>query len=226
MGRLTVIALGHALVLGALAAPARASDHLDTPTVIADPASDIADIYAWTSADGARLNLVMTVVGKQFSDRLQYVFHVDSGARFGATTHSTTILCRFDAAGIAECWAGDADYAHGDASTGLDAVHRRFRVFAGPRDDPFFYNVKGTRAGLNVIAAALQAGAPRDAAGCPAFDAATSQELFSQWSHTAGGPAQNFLAGWTSSALVISIDVGVVNHGGPLLAVWGGTYAP
>jgi hypothetical protein len=38
---------------------AYASDHLDTPTVIADPAADIGDIFAWTSSDGRRLNLVM-----------------------------------------------------------------------------------------------------------------------------------------------------------------------
>ena len=56
-----------------------ASDHLDTPTVIADPAADIGDIFAWTSSDGKRLNLVMDIVAHQFSDRLQYVFHVDSG---------------------------------------------------------------------------------------------------------------------------------------------------
>ncbi len=50
-----------------------ASDHLDTPTVIADPAADIGDIFAWTSSDGRRLNLVMDIVAHQFSDRLQYV---------------------------------------------------------------------------------------------------------------------------------------------------------
>jgi hypothetical protein len=208
-----------------LAAPASASDHLDTPTVTADPSADIGDVFAWTSADGARLNLAMTVVGKRFSDRLQYVFHVDSGAQLGATTASMTILCRFDAAGLVECWAGDADYVHGDASapSGIEGVQHKLRVFAGPRDDPFFNNVKGTRAALDVAAAALR-NAPR--AGCPAFDTATSQEILDQWSHTAGGPAKNFLAGWTSSALVLSIDLGVVKRGGPLLAVWAGTYAP
>ena len=68
-----------------------ASDHLDTPTVIADPAADIGDLYAWTSSDGKRLNLVMDIVAHQFSNRLQYVFHVDSGQQFGKTTASTTI---------------------------------------------------------------------------------------------------------------------------------------
>src|SRR6266700_1169801 len=82
---------------------AYASDHLDTPTVIADPAADIGDIFAWTSSDGRRLNLVMDIVAHQFSDRLQYVFHVDSGERFGKTTATTLILCRFDVANAVEC---------------------------------------------------------------------------------------------------------------------------
>jgi hypothetical protein len=216
-----------ALLLIAAARPALASDHLDTPTVVADPAADIGDVYAWTSPDRGRLNLVMTVVGHRFSDRLHYVFHVDSGQAFGATTASTTVLCRFDVAGAAECWAGDADYTRGDASqpTGLDGRRRRFRVFAGPRDDPFFNNVKGTREALNAAADALPK-TPVDAAGCPDFDAATSCEILDRWAHSNGGPAVNTLAGWTSSALVVSVDLEVVNAGGPVLAVWAGTYKP
>src|SRR4051812_2418077 len=55
------------------AAPSRASDHLDTPTVTADPAADIGDLYAWTSADGRRLNIVLDIVGNRFSDQVDYV---------------------------------------------------------------------------------------------------------------------------------------------------------
>src|SRR5262245_25563535 len=47
--------------------PAMASDHLDTAAVIADPAGDIGDLYAWLSPDGKHLELVMTIVGKKFS---------------------------------------------------------------------------------------------------------------------------------------------------------------
>ena len=203
-----------------------ASDHLDTPTVIADPAADIRDIFAWTSSDGKRLNLVMDIVAHQFSDRLQYVFHVDSGERFGKTTATTLIVCRFDAANTVECWVGNADYVHGDASNtvGIEGKNRRFRVFAGLRDDPFFNNVKGTRAAYNVAGAALQHGTTTDAAGCPQFDEATSRSILDTWRHTDGGLATNLLAGWKSSALVLSIDLDVVNSGGKLLAVWGAVH--
>ena len=203
-----------------------ASDHLDTPTVIADPAADIGDIFAWTAADGRHLNLVMDIVAHQFSDRLQYVFHVDSGRHFGTTTATTLIVCRFDVHATAECWVGDADYVQGDASNtaGLEGKNHRFRLFAGLRDDPFFNNVKGTREMYGVAGAALQHGTPVDAAGCPQYDDTTSHAILDTWRHTGGGPARNFLAGWKSSSLVMSIDLDVLTRGGPLLAVWGAVH--
>ena len=203
-----------------VSAAARAADHLDTPTVIADPAADIGDLFAWTSVDGRRLNLAMTVVAQRFSDRLQYVFHVDSGRRFGATTDSRDVVCTFDAEGDASCGLGD-DLARGHAggAAGLTSAHGRFRVFAGLRDDPFFNNVKGTRAALNRAASAL-AGVSKDADGCPRFDAVTSRAIRDLWRRTGDGPAENFLAGWKSAALVVSVDLDAVAVAGTTLAVW------
>jgi hypothetical protein len=194
-----------------------------TPTVIADPAADIGDLYAWTSTDGKRLNLVMDIVAHQFSNRLQYVFHVDSGQQFGKTTASTTIVCRFDVANNVECWAANKDYVRGDAHsvTGLESEKHTFRIFAGLRDDPFFNNVKGTREAYNVAGAALRNGTSADGAGCPNFTPATAQTILDTWRHTSGGPATNLLAGWKTSAIVISIDLDVVTTGGKLAAVWG-----
>ena len=210
-------------VLGAC--KSHASDHLDTPSVIANPQADIGDVFAWTSYDARRLNLVMTIVGKSFSDRIQYTFHIDSGHHFGKTTDTTLVVCKFPQPGITECNVGAADSASGDASRneGIRGRHGRFRVFTGLRDDPFFNNVKGTRAAYQVAASALRNGATVDAAGCPGFDPATSAEIFKQWSHTDGGPATNFLAGWTSSAIVVSVDLPLVTHGGKLVAVWATT---
>src|SRR5262245_23375720 len=168
-----------------------ASDHLDTPTVIADPAADIGDIFAWTSSDGKRLDLAMDIVAHQFSDRLQYVFHVDSGKRFGTTTATTLIVCHFDVGGVAECWVGDADYVHGAAgdASGIEGKNRRFRLFAGLRDDPFFNNVKGTRAMYGMAGSALKGGTPVDSSRCPQFDETTSHAILDMWRHTDGGPA-------------------------------------
>jgi hypothetical protein len=217
------------LVLGAgAAASSYASDHLDTPTVIANPQADIGDLYAWTSSDGQHLNLVMDIVGHPFSNKLQYVFHIDSGKRFGRTTATTSIVCRFPKTNITDCRVGDADHARGDASNpnGLRGRNHRFRVFAGLRDDPFFNNVKGTRAAYEVAFAALRHGTVADEAGCPKFDQAISRSISDQWQRTDGGPATNFLARWTTSALVISVDLDVVARGGQMLAVWGVTATP
>jgi len=201
------------------------SDHLDTPSVQADPGADIGDVYAWTSPDGRKLNLVMTIVGHTFSDKLSYTFHIDSGKWFGGTTATTAIVCRFSTMHAIDCRVGEADRAIGDPGKeqGLQSKNRRFRVFAGLRDDPFFNNVKGSRDAFLVAAAALKDGTPVDAAGCPQFGAAKSQEILDRWRHTDGGPPTDFLAGWTPASLVVSIDLDVVNKGGKLLAVWGET---
>ncbi|KQW90089.1 hypothetical protein ASC94_20305 [Massilia sp. Root418] len=208
------LALIAALAAGGLCA-AHASDHLDSPQVIADPRLDIGDLYAWTAANGRQLNLAMTIVGHSFSRDAEYAFHIDSARRFGAmvagSTTGTSIVCRFGPAQQASC----------RLANGADNDH--LQVFAGPRDDPFFNNVKGSRDAFNYAAALLRNGTPRDAAGCPQFSAVQAGELLQRWRHTAGGPAQNFLAGWTSSAIVVTVDLEAVNQGGPLLAVWADT---
>lgn len=216
-----------ALVLTAMlaASPLFAADHLDTPSVIADPRADIGDLYAWTSYDGRRLNLIMTIVGHTFSDQLEYVFHIDSGKRFGETSATTDLVCRIASASSVLCKLGNADVASGDASNpiGLDGRNKHLRVFAGLRDDPFYNNVKGTREAYAVAADAMLGSAKSDAAGCPIFSEATSKLILETWRHTGGGPAKNFLAGWTPASLVVSVDLNVVNRGGTMLGVWGTT---
>jgi hypothetical protein len=207
------------------ASPAPASDHLDTAAVIADPAGDIGDLYAWTAPDGKRLNLVMTIVGGKFSDHVRYQFHVDSAPVLGRATRTLTISCEFNAPTAPACRAGDADYLLGEAGgpQGLRGERGRFRVFAGLRDDPFFNNVRGTRAAYDVADAAMKAGATRDAAGCPRFDAAAVARIHEEWRHTGGKAGSNLLAGWKTAALVVEVDLDLVNGGGPLLGVWAST---
>jgi hypothetical protein len=210
---------------GTLALTAAASDHLDTAAVIADPASDIGDLYAWTSPDGRRLNLAMTIVGGKVSDHVRYQFHVDSGRRLGETSATITLSCEFNAPTAPECRLGDLDHLRGEAGgeSGLRGERGRFRVFAGLRDDPFFNNVRGTRAALDVAANALQAGVPRDLGGCPMLDVPTVARIHEEWRSTAGGPGRNFLAGWHTAALVMEVDLDAVNSGGPVLGIWATT---
>jgi hypothetical protein len=218
-----VITLGIGLLVGSgKPMDSSASNHLDTSAVIANPQANIGDMYAWMAQDGRHLNLAMDIVGSSFSDKLSYVFHVDSGPGFGKTTATTTIVCRFPETKVADCSVGNVDSVRGDAGNpaGIVGRNHHFRVFAGLRDDPFFNNVKGTGAAYQVAFAALKNGATKDAAGCPVFDQATAQAILYQWRHTDAGPATNFLAHWTTSALVISVDLDAVDRGGKTLAVW------
>lgn len=202
---------------------AMASDHLDTPRVIADARADIGDLYAWISPDGRRLSLALPIVGHAFSDRLTYAVHIESGPAYGATRAAVALSCRFPN-GEVECRLGhDLARGHGDSPQGLVSRSGRFRVFAGLRDDPFFNNVRGTRAAYDIAAKALRAGAATDAAGCPTFGPSTVAAIRDQWSHTAGGPPQNLLAGWTPASIVAEIDLRVVTRGGPILALWATT---
>lgn len=214
-----------ATVVALAPSAALASDHLDSPTVIADPRADIGDLYAWMSPDRRKLNLVMTIVGHSFSDKLTYSFYVDSGPRYGTTPASVEIVCEFPEPKLAQCRAEDYDFARGDAGQpgGIEGGEHRFRVFAGPRDDPFFNNVRGTRAAYNLAADFLKAGAQRDAAGCPVFSSAQSSAILDAWKHTDGGPGSNFLARWSASAIVVQVDTDLVTYGGKTLAVWATT---
>jgi hypothetical protein len=217
------LALAAALLLPC--AMTAASDHLDSPKVIADPRVDIGDIYAWTSADGRRLNLVMTIVGHALDKNAEYAFHIDSGPRFPDTAARTDITCRFASRTQADCLIGRDETLQGDASkaAGLASASGHSRLFAGLRDDPFFNNVKGSRAAFDLAAATLRQGVPRDAAGCPAYTPRQTAAILDQWRHTDGGPPRNFLAGWTPMAIVLEVDLGLVNRGGPVLAVWADT---
>jgi hypothetical protein len=215
-----------ALVLAAAFAPiAQASDHLDSPANVANPAADIGDVYAWISQDARRLNLVMTIQGHSFSSRVQYALHVDSGRVFGRTSASTSIECRFDAPSAVQCELGKVDSASGDPTdpAGLEGRNHRFRVYADLRDDPFYNNIKGLLGAYQAASDATKHGAVVDAAGCARFDGATTKAILDQMVHTEGGPPQNFLANWSVEAIVVSVDLGAVSMGGTLLAVWGTT---
>jgi Domain of unknown function (DUF4331) len=227
-----------------VAPTARAADHADGPAATADPAADITDVFAWTSPDAARVHLVMDVfpnagpgptattgpAAAKFSNVVQYVFHTASSAGFGqAAAASEDVVCTFDAGTPqrASCWAGD-EYVTGDASStsGVESASGKLRVFAGLRDDPFFFNLDGFKA----VATAVHGAAATltfDPAGCPALDVATSTALVTQLGHApGGGPPQDHFARNNVLALVLSLDRSLVTKGGSVVSVWGSTNRP
>ncbi|HEY3593709.1 MAG TPA: DUF4331 family protein [Polyangiaceae bacterium] len=215
-----------------------AADHADGPAASMDPAADITDVYSWVSADGAKTYLVMDVfpfavasadaaASAKFSNAVQYVFHTVSQAAYGAATSTAlNVICTFDAAQTISCWAG-SEYLHGNASAvaGLSSASAKMRVFAGLRDDPFFFNLAGFAAAEATVIGA-KSGLTFDAAGCPILDGPTSALLVRELSTnpaTDGGPAQDFVGGANVLSIVIELDTTVLTAGGPIMSVWAST---
>ncbi len=217
------------ILSGGFGAPLYAADHADGPAVRADPAADINDLFAWMSQDAEKLYLALSVfpfasAGSRFSDSVQYVFHIGSGTEFGGVADDGEIICTFNAAQDVQCWAGETSVL-GDASSpaGLVSDDGRLRVFAGPRNDPFYFNLSGFNATTRIVAGAAPS-LTFDAAGCPMVDAATSNVLVTQLrtNPEAGPPLDDFVGG-NVLALVLEVDKSLVAGNGPIVGVWAST---
>ena len=218
------------LAVGLLTPPVRAADHADGPAAKADPSADITDVFAWMSADAKKVYLVMDLVrnattASKFSDGVQYVFHTTSRASFGAAASpEVNVICTFSTAQKIQCWAGN-EYVTGDASSenGLASADGKLKVFAGLRNDPFFFNLAGFQATGGAVAAAAGS-LTFDPAGCPALDQATATTLVTQLQTApAGGPPVDNFANFNVLAVVVALDKSIVTKNGPIVGVWGST---
>jgi hypothetical protein len=219
-----------------MAAPsAFAADHLDGPGVSMDPASDITDVY--TFLDGNSVVFVLDVSplamapsggmpGSQFSDKVQYVLHTTSGAGFGMKTDKVDIIATFDTAQTIKLWLGTADYVTGDAGAvgGISSASGKVKVFAGLRDDPFFFNLQGFK---NAVAFVDMA-APSltfNGSGCPEVGMAAAVVAgLLKTNDDMGGAPVNFFAGKNVLSIVVSVDKSLVTTGGSVVSVWGSTH--
>ncbi|HEX8703480.1 MAG TPA: DUF4331 family protein [Myxococcaceae bacterium] len=232
MKRLTLQLTG-LLALLALVPTVHAADHRDSPAATANKDADINDVYAWTDADGQKVNLVMTfhpaaAAGTLPSDAVLYAFHVTSKQSFTATTSSeVNIICGFDAQQNISCWAGSDEYVTGKADTanGIASKSGKLKVFAGLRNDPFFFNLAGFQATVAAVKSAASS-LQFDPAGCPRLDATTSNTLVTQLKRDPNGqPAKDFFNTLNTLAIVVQVDKSLVTPGGPILGVWGSTHS-
>lgn len=238
-------ALALGLAISVSSPLSQAADHKDGPTVTADPATDITDVYAWMQPDSARVYLVMNVFPaamgtSRFSDSALYVFHINNRVNAADTAYGPEInvICQFDKSTPQniECWAGRDEYVKGNPGVqsadpmgaptwnGITSRSGKLKVFAGPRNDPFFFNIAGFNDVVNRIKGAY-GGASKDAAGCPNLgaNAATFRTALTQNGSGAAGVdgfrMQNILS------IVVSVDRTLLTSGGarPLISVWGST---
>jgi hypothetical protein len=220
--------------LAMVAMTAHAADHEDSPGTRSDPSADFGDVIAWMSSDAQRLNLVATVVRRataesRFSDAAVYVFRTQSAAAFGQPAAAPVdIYCTFEGTTTqtVTCSGGGSSVT-GDASdpAGISSDDGRLRVFAGLRNDAFFFNSSG----FNATRGAVITAAPSlafDAAGCPALDEATSNALVTTLMTTDGGAAVDAFGNANILVLAVAVDKTLVTGGGPIVSVWGSTHVP
>lgn len=207
-----------ALTLLGVTTTAFGADHRDGDTVklAANIASDINDVYAFPAGDQLVLGMTVFPVADEnskFDTATVYVLHVDKHAAFlGPSNGSAEVLCTFNAEDAISCWVTDStgtlDYVTGDASaeTGLESVNGRFKVFAGLRTDPFYFNLDGFNAARTAVYNAVDQGVVNafNGNGCPIINAATGAALRSAL--VATDQAQDFFATLDTLAIVIEAD--------------------
>jgi len=154
------LAFGVALIAGAVivAMPARGADHRDSPGVEGDPGADIADVYAFRSPTNAD-NLVIALdvngltapaqnTSRNFATDVTYSVHVDNN---GDLTADATAKINFSGNPLTFTVAGlTASPITGPVTPPSSSVTPSapqittsgpIKVFAGQRDDPFYFDL-------------------------------------------------------------------------------------
>lgn len=247
-------------VVAAMGGASQAADHADGPNAtqaLMDLSGDITDVFTFN--DGSNVVLIMDVgtnatSASKFSNKIQYVFHTNGITGLTDTApYTTNVVCTFDAANKASCWVQQgtttADYVTGDASAtaGVTSASGKVKVFAGPRNDPFFFNIQGFRKVTRFVADNIAAltpiidgnGCPKlDAVGSPVSSAAVRGLLKSKTDGTTAG-VDDFSKDGTAAAplgiatisgnvlsLVVSVPKTMLTNNGakPILGVWASTH--
>ena len=245
-----------------LSQSSRSAAHIDSPinAGVAVKAADLTDVFAWMSPDAQKVNFILSIgrnvqpAEAQFMPGtvLQYVLHTTSRQSFGASPGpEIAIICTFSdgapaSAQTIQCWVGNEAYVTGNANnpdTGLTSTDGKVRVFAGVRNDSFFFNLPGFRASARMVTSALAGDlgpVTFDAAGCPAlppaFQAAVVTQLQNRVPNPNGtnpaflgsnnGTSLNDFNGFNVLAIVLEVDKSLITKNGALLSVWGSTNRP
>ncbi|WP_181232886.1 DUF4331 family protein [Enhygromyxa salina] len=197
-----VAALGFAAAMLLLNDGVQAADHNEAPGTQMDPAADIADFYAWETADDKLVAAVtfagLTEAGADptYDPDVLYGIHIDNN---DDNVADIDIWCRFGTNMAQDVWgvqclnvpgAADAD-TNGEVGAPIDGGNGTM-IFAGPREDPFFFDFEGF---VNTTM--------------------TGDLMFD--------PARDSFAGTNVTAIVIEMDALVAAGEGTTLQIWATT---
>jgi hypothetical protein len=155
--RLTAALLGTVALTVALATSGVfAADHAEAPGTMADLAADITDVYAWHTENGT-IVAVVDFAGLQeagstgtYDADVLYGLHIDND---GDNEPDIDVWVRFGQNGAGE-WGvqalnvpGSDVPLEGPVDTVIDGGNG-VQLYAGPRDDPFFFDLDGYKATL------------------------------------------------------------------------------
>lgn len=175
---LASVLLGGALITGGVI---YASDHIDAPSVT-NQTTDITDLYVFQAQDPNNLVFVANTQGlltpaltgsKKFDENTIMQFSIDKN---GDHIEDLVIQCKYDAASnnmvvygpVAPSVTGTRSKIEGSATASVAVTaygagapvvatgSTGIKVFAGPRDDPFFFDLNRYHAVLAGTATATQ----------------------------------------------------------------------
>ena len=139
------------LVAALIVLSADAADHRDSPSVEDDAGADITDVYAFRSPENNdNLVVVLSVNGltppaelRDFAQDVAYNIHVDGDGDLVADATATVTFDgdTFTVEGLGDPVTGEVT-APGSAEPVINEAGP-IKAFAGPRDDPFFFDLNG-----------------------------------------------------------------------------------
>lgn len=240
-------------LLCAWAPASRAADHRDGNTALADATTDITDVYAFMSADGTKVELIMDIQGAntgavaatKFSNAALYVLHFSSAAAYNPaapTVDSATLICSFDTSATQQfqCWGPGTEYVTGatGVAAGVTSSSGKMKVFAGLRDNPFHFNIRGFKATTATVVATPSTAFATVVAGCPTFtDPTVPGKLVAELQSDGNGgtASDDFAPGGASPpqtgvvtngnvlSIAIELDKTLLATTGSIVSVWGST---
>jgi hypothetical protein len=140
---MNVTRLSAAFCLALAGSVCLAADHRDGALATGDPSADLNDVYLFNNPnDPSELIVILTFHpdaprNARFSDAVEYRTFIDNGAANGRNT----VTCTFPNNGTRVRCAGLGDTLLVEGPIEQTTRNGDIRVFAGLRDDPFFFDV-------------------------------------------------------------------------------------